>query len=146
MSLCSEACKIGADLNHGTLPWESAFDIERQLRKKLVKICRKPLSFKPAETLRTFLAGQESNSLFAFLRHKGVQPTNNHAEQSLRHMVIFRKLSFGNRSQIGIKTHSILPSLVQTARRQGVSPINFFQTLFTSDISTAQKVLYRNSS
>ena len=146
MSLCSEACRISADLNHGNLPWESAVDIENQLSSKLVKICRKPLGFKPAETLRTFLTGPESHSLFTFLRYKGVQPTNNHAEQSLRHMVIFRKLSFGTRSQIGIKTHSILPSLVQTARRQGVSPINFFQTLLTSDTSTARAALYRNSS
>jgi transposase len=146
ISLCSEACKIGADLNHEIIPWESAADIEKQLSKKLAKICRKPLKFKPAETLRTFLTGPEKHSLFTFLRHKGVQPTNNHAEQSLRHMVIFRKLSFGTRSQTGIKNHSVLPSLLQTARRQGISPINFFQTLFTSDISTAQDALYRNSS
>jgi hypothetical protein len=146
ISLCSEACKIGAELNHGKLPWESATIIEKQLSKKLVKICRKPLGFKPAATLRSFLTGPEKHSLFTFLRHKGVQPTNNHAEQSLRHMVIFRKLSFGTRSQIGIKTHSILPSLVQTARRQGVSPINFFQTLFTSDTQTAMAALYINSS
>lgn len=146
ISLCSEACKIGADLNHGNLHWESAADIEKQLSKKLVNICRKPLGFKSAETLRTFLTGPERHSLFTFLRHKGVQPTNNHAEQSLRHIVIFRKLSFGTRSQIGIKTHSILPSLVQTARRQGISPINFFQTLFTSDIQNAKAALYRNSS
>jgi transposase len=92
------------------------------------------------------LAGPEKKSLFTFLRHHGVPPTNNHAEQSLRHMVIFRKLSFGTRSQTGLKTHSILPSLVQTARRQGVSPINFFQTLFTSNTQTAQAALYGNSS
>ena len=146
ISLCSDACKTGSDLNHGIIPWESAADIEKQLNKKLAKICRKPLKFKPAETLRSFLTGPEKHSLFTFLRHKGVQPTNNHAEQSIRHMVIFRKLSFGNRSQIGIKTHSILPSLVQTARRQGVSPIYFFRTLFSSDNKTAKAALFRNSS
>ena len=117
-----------------------------ELTGKLVKISRKPLTFKPAETLRTFLTGPESHSLFTFLRHKGVQPTNNHAEQSLRHMVIFRKLSFGTRSQTGIKNHSILPSLVQTARRQKISTISFLQTLLTSDTQTAKAALYRNSS
>ena len=119
MSLCSEACRIGADLNRGNLPWESAHDIEKQFTQKLIKICRRPLAFKPTETLRAFLAGPENRSLFTFLRHKGVQPTNNYGEESLRCMVIFRKLSFGTRSQIGIKTHSILPSLVQTTMRQG---------------------------
>jgi hypothetical protein len=133
-------------INHGNIPWEAASDIEKQFIEQLFKICRKPLSFKPAETLRAFLTGPEKHSLFTFLRHKGVAPTNNHAEQSLRHMVIFRKLSFGTRSQTGIKTHSILPSLLQTARRQGASPILFFHTLFTSDTQTAKAALYRNSS
>jgi transposase len=146
ISLCSEACKTGSDLNQNIIPWEAASDIEKQFIEKLFKICRKSLSFKPAETLRAFLTGTERRSLFTFLRHKGVQPTNNHAEQSLRHMVIFRKLSFGTRSHTGIKTHSILPSLLQTARRQGASPINFFHTLFTSNTQTAKAALYRNSS
>ena len=146
ISLCSEACKIGSELNSGVIPWESAAVIEKQLTKKLIKISKKPLTFKPAETLRTFLTGPQNKSLFTFLRHKGVQPTNNHAEQSLRQMVIFRKLSFGTRSQSGIKNHSVLPSLLQTARRQGVSPITFFQTLFTAATNIAKVALYRNSS
>ncbi|MBN1906902.1 MAG: transposase [Deltaproteobacteria bacterium] len=112
----------------------------------LIKICKRYLPFKPAETLRDFLTGSEKHSLFTFLRHKGVAPTNNHAEQSIRHMVIFRKLSFDTRSQTAIETHSILPSLLQTARRKGASPINFFHTLFTSDTQTAKAALYRNSS
>ena len=33
--------------------------------------------------------------LWAFLRHDGVEPTNNASERSLRHAVIWRKLSFG---------------------------------------------------
>jgi len=146
VSFCSQACEIASELNCGNTPWESASDIEKQLSRQLSKICKKSLGFKPAETLRTYLTGPEKHSLFTFLRNMGVPPTNNHAEQSLRHMVIFRKLSFGTRSETGIKTHSILPSLVQTARRQGVSPINFFQTLLTSDTQTAKAALYENSS
>jgi hypothetical protein len=146
ISFCSDACNAGASLQSGDMPWESASDIEKDLSKQLSSICKKSLGFKPAETLRSYLEGPEKKFLFTFLRPHGVPPTNNHAEQSLRHMVIFRKLSFGTRSESGIKTHSILPSLVQTARQQGVSPINFFQTLFTSDTPTAQAALYRNTS
>jgi len=40
---------------------------------------------------------------------------------------------------------SILPSLVQTARRQGVHPRKFLQTLLTADTATAQAALYNNS-
>jgi hypothetical protein len=107
---------------------------------------KRPLHFKPAETLRAYLAVPEQKFLFIFLRRPGVPPTNNHAERSLRHLVIFRKICFGTRSESGLKTHSILPSLVQTARRQGVYPREFLQTLFTADTATAQAALYNNSS
>jgi transposase len=145
ISFCSDACDAGANFKSGETPWESASDIEKNLSKRLSGICKKSLGFKPAETLRTYLAGPDKKFLFTFLRHQGVPPTNNHAEQSIRHMVIFRKTSFGTRSECGLKTHSILPSLVQTARRQGVPPIKFLQTLFTSDTPTAQAALYGNS-
>ena len=112
----------------------------------LNNICKQPLPFKPAETLRSYLAGTEQKFLFTFLRHPGVPPTNNHAEQALRFLVIFRKICFGTRSESGIKTHSILPSLVQTARRQGVHPREFLQILLTADTATAQAALYNNSS
>ena len=52
--------------------------------------------------------------------------------------MIFRKICFGTRSESGLKTHSILPSLVQTARRQGVHPREFLQILLTADTATAQ--------
>jgi len=67
------------------------------------------------------------------------------AEQSLRHMVIFRKVCFGTRSDKGLKTHSIIPTLVQTARRQGVHPREFLHILYTKDTATAQAALYNNS-
>jgi transposase len=143
---CSKACDIGAKLISGDLSRQSAPEIEKELVKLLSNICKKPLSFKSAETLRSYLAGPEQKFLFTFLRYPGVPPTNNHAEQSIRHMVIFRKTSFGTRSESGLKTHSILPSLVQTARRQGIPPIRFLKSLFTADTSTTQAALYKNSS
>jgi hypothetical protein len=101
--------------------------------------------FKPAQTLRTYLAGPEQKFLFTFFRRAGVPPTNNHAEQPLRHLAIFRKIGFGTRSDNGLKTHSILPSLVQTAeddpsiRGSSCNPL-------TADTATAQAALYPNSS
>jgi hypothetical protein len=67
------------------------FDEKRSI-KELDNICKHPLPFKSAETLRTFLAGPNRKSLFTFLRHPGVPPTNNLAEQALRFLVIFRKI------------------------------------------------------
>jgi len=57
--------------------------------------------------------------LLTFLYVDEVEPTNNAAERALRPAVISRKLSAGNRSPTGAKTHSILASLAQTARQNG---------------------------
>ena len=146
MDLCSRLCEIGQKLKSGAIPWKAAPKIETSFVKELNTICKRPLPFKPAETLRTYLAGAEHKFLFTFLRRPGVPPTNNHAEQSLRHLVIFRKICLGTRSESGLKTHSILPSLVQTARRQCVHPRKFLQLLLTADTATAQAALYNNSS
>ena len=146
MDFSSQLCDIGQKLKSGAIARSEASKIEKQFAKKFNKVCKQPFRFKPAETLRTYLAGPEQKHLFTFLRHAGVPPTNNHAEQSLRAMVIFRKTSFGNRSENGLKTHSIIPSLVQTARRQGVHPREFLQTLLTANTAKAQAALYNNSS
>ena len=146
MDLCSRLCEVGQKLKSGDLPWKAAAKIEKRSVRELNNICEQTLRFKPAETLRAFLAGPEQTFLFTFLRRPGVPPTNNLSEQSLRYLVIFRKICFGTRSQSGLKTHSILPSLVQTARRQGIPPREFLQILLTADTATAQAALYNNSS
>jgi transposase len=146
MDLCSRLCDTGQRLKSGDLPWKRTTKIKNNFVRGLITLCKQPLRFKPAETLRTYPAGPEQRFLFTFLRHPGVPPTNNYAEQALRHLVIFRKICFGTRSENGLQTHSILPSLVQTARRQGIHPRIFLQTLLTADTATAQAALYNNSS
>jgi hypothetical protein len=110
--------------------------------------CLTKLADEKAETFRQrlFDPNKEYNRLFTFLKYPNVQPTNNQAEQSLRNMVIFRKICFGTRCPDGSYSHSILPSLLLTAKRQGKHPLAFFQTLFTSDTATAQATLYNDSS
>jgi transposase len=144
--LCSRACDIGQKLKSRDISQNAAARMEKPFLRELKSICKHPLRFKPAETLRAFLIGPEQRNLFTFLRIPGVPPTNNHAEQSLRKMVIFRKVCFATRSEKGLKTHSIIPSLVQTAKRQGVHPLSFLKTLLTADSATAQAALYNNSS
>ena len=146
IDLCSRLCHTGEKLQSGETPWKKAAKIEKRAVAELNTLCNQTLRFKPAETLRSYLVGPDQKFLFTFLRRPGVPPTNNHAEQSLRFLVIFRKISFGTRSANGLHTHSILPSLVQTARRQGAHLLDFLQTLFTADTATAQAALYQNSS
>lgn len=59
------------------------------------------------------------HQLFTFLDLSVVPPTNNAAERALRPAVIARKLSAGNRTPRGAKTHSILASVIQTCRQKG---------------------------
>jgi transposase len=146
IDLFTRSCDIGQKLKSGHIPWESASNIKRRLIRQLNHICKAALNFRPAEVLRSYLAGPEQKFIFTFLSQRGVPPTNNHAEQSLRHLVIFRKICFGNRSDSGLKTHSVLPSLVQTARRQNINPRQFLQTLLTSDTKTSLAALYNDSS
>jgi len=57
-------------------------------------------------------------ALWTFAAAPGVQPTNNHAERSLRAAVIYRKLSLGSQSQQGEKRIARLLSASITCRLQ----------------------------
>ncbi len=58
------------------------------------------------------------NSLAKFAFDTNVDFHNNRAEQMIRPAVIFRKISFGNRSDEGAIRYSILSSVIQTMRLQ----------------------------
>jgi transposase len=57
-------------------------------------------------------------ALWTFADHKGVQPTNNHAERGLRGSVIYRKLSLGTQSTDGERRIERLLSVHTTCRLQ----------------------------
>ena len=57
-------------------------------------------------------------ALWTFAAHDGVQPTNNHAERSLRGAVIYRKLSLGSQSEQGERRIERLLSASITCRLQ----------------------------
>jgi len=146
--LFKKTCEIGQKFISGDIKQHRSDAFESRLYSALNSICLTKLADEKAETLRRRLLDPNKaySRLFTFLRFPGVQPTNNQAEQSLRNMVIFRKICFGTRSAEGSYSHSVLPSLLLTAKRQGKHPLTFFQTLFTSDTATAQEALYNDSS
>ena len=89
---------------------------------------------------------KDHDKLFTFMRIPGVEPTNNHAERSVRFLVIMRKISFGTRSEAGTESHSILPSLLETARRQGKNRIEFLTALMIKPLPEARHALFDNTS
>jgi transposase len=56
--------------------------------------------------------------LWTFVGRNGVEPTNNAAEQALRHAVIWRKLSFGTQSAAGSRFVERMLTVIETCRRQ----------------------------
>jgi transposase len=63
--------------------------------------------------------------LWAFVRHEGVQPTNNASERALRHAVIWRKLSFGTQSANGSRFVETMLTVIETCRQQKRSVFDY---------------------
>lgn len=63
--------------------------------------------------------------LWTFLEVDGVEPTNNAAERSLRHAVIWRKLSFGTQSVAGSRFVETMLSVIETCRQQNRDVLDF---------------------
>jgi transposase len=61
---------------------------------------------------------EHGKHLWTFVDVEGVEPTNNAAEQALRHAVIWRKLSFGTQSKSGSQFVERLLTVIETCRRQ----------------------------
>jgi transposase len=66
-------------------------------------------------------------SLFTFSRHEGIEPTNNHAERQIRKYVIYRKLSYGTKSERGSRFIERIFSISATCKQQGKNIINYIK-------------------
>lgn len=77
------------------------------------------------------------NELVTCLDFPEVCAHNNLAERMLRDNVIMRKVTFGNRSENGMRNHEVLMSLIQTARLQNLNPLNFLHLLLTKPAGAA---------
>jgi transposase len=58
--------------------------------------------------------------LLTFVEFDGVPPSNNHAEREVRPAVLMRKASFGNQSNAGAKTRTVLMSVMRTLKVRGL--------------------------
>ena len=81
--------------------------------KRVRRFCRNILGVYPA--------------LWTFARVEGVEPTNNHAERTLRLAVIWRKISFGNHSEAGCRFTERILTVVQTLRLQHRNVMDYLE-------------------
>jgi len=141
----SMLCDWGRKLRNKKLSRARARAMIPSLERQLKRFASQSLDYAPAETLRDRIMNKDHDKLFTFLRVPGVEPTNNHAERSVRPMVIMRKICFGTRSEAGSQSHSVLPSLLETARRQGKDRIRFLTTLWTQPLASARNAMFSGS-
>jgi len=94
-----------------------------ELQQNLAPVCHEVESL----LLRGFGTGahgmckqlhEHRDHLWTFLQNPNVEPTNNEAERSLRHGVIWRKLSFGTQSERGDRFVQIMLTVIETCRQQ----------------------------
>lgn len=92
-------------------------DVEKLL-KRIDKI--RKLQFKSSTCYKFIknLSTRDREHLFVFVTHPGVEPTSNRIERGLRHDVVIRKISGGNRSQKGARVHECLLSTMMTYKLQ----------------------------
>jgi hypothetical protein len=145
VAFASQLFDLGRQLRTRQLSQARARAMIPKLERQLQRIAGRPLEYEPAETLRDRIMNKDSDKLFTFLRQPGVVPTNNHAEQSIRSLVIMRKICFGTRSPAGSLSHSVLTSLLHTARRQNKDCITFIITLLTQPLDDARKAMFASS-
>ena len=72
---------------------------------------------------------RHKGEILTFLYIKDIDPHNNHAEQQIRPDVIFRKITFGNRSVSGAQNHSVLMTILQTAKLNDMDPIKTLEDM-----------------
>jgi transposase len=66
-------------------------------------------------------------NLWAFTKSGDIDPTNNLAERDLRSLVLWRKKSYGTRSERGKRFAERISSVAGTLRRKGLNAINFLK-------------------
>jgi transposase len=69
------------------------------------------------------------SALWTFLEVENIEPTNNHAERSLRPLVIWRKKYFCTRSDYGSEFVARSASIITTCKLNGKSSFAFLTTL-----------------
>jgi transposase len=144
-NFASKLCGLGRQMKNKKLSLRQARAMIPALQRQLNRFAGQPLDHPAAETLRKRVVEKDKDKLFTFLRVKGVEPTNNHSERSVRFLVIMRKICFGTRSADGTESHGVLPSLLQTAKRQGKQSVSFLLTLLTKPLAAARAALFANS-
>ena len=114
-----------------TIP-KARFDrVMKKIQTRILALADRPnlpkYSAKLARRIR-----KHDMALFRFLFDPAVPPTNNLAEQSIRHSVLSQRLSQGSRSEWGRRWNERIFTVLGTCRKQGRSTWQFIQDAVSS--------------
>lgn len=116
----------GPRVRYGPLTREQLIAKSIPLEKKFFALADRYLDSRDKDVANLALAlFQHFERFFAFLRHEGVEPTNNVAERALRCAVQWRKISFGSRSALGEVAVARLLTVTRTCRMRNQAPLDY---------------------
>jgi transposase len=85
------------------------------------------------------------DNMWVFSKFTDVEPTNNLAERDLRKLVIWRKKSYGTRSERGKKFVERITSISQTLRKQGKNVLKFIEATIKNFYSNKEPDLINSA-
>ena len=115
-------------------------------RDRFLKIVRKSPKSNEASNLAARFAIVEvsdgsiydmSEDYFRFMFSTGLEPTNNHSEQQVRHVVIDRRITQGTRSAAGELYHERMWTAIATCKKQKTNFFAYLQASIEAKLSGA---------
>lgn len=101
------------------------------LRRRVGELLEQGSYTDPALKIARFCKNllEDFNALWTFLTLEEIEPTNNHAERSLRPLVIWRKKYFGTRSNYGSEFVARSASIIMTCKLQSKNCFHFLSSV-----------------
>jgi transposase len=120
LALLRRACRIGALRDR--LDDRRLAAWHRRFVKQLSALLERGPTHPAGAKLQRVIAKARRN-LFLFLTNRDLAPTNNESERALRPCVTFRKITGGFRTAWGADLYADIRSVLETARRRGIPPL-----------------------
>jgi transposase len=127
--LLKRACRIGR--RRDQLSDRQLAFYNRKFVKKLSELLRlRPTHEEGIKLHKTI--GESRRNLFVFITNRALEATNNASERALRPCVTFRKITNGFRTEWGAKLYADIRSVLETARRRDVNPLDALTSTLSS--------------
>lgn len=132
--------KIWHDFKSGKISRDELCRLANPIRRRTGELLEQGTYTDPILKAARFCKNilENFNALWTFLENDSVEPTNNHAERSLRPLVIWRKKYFCTRSDYGSEFVARSGSIITTCKLNGKSSFEFLTTLMGNYFSGKQ--------